>query len=155
MHTFSKTTARSPKQRIGEKRTPPQSFRNLYLPPNMSRQATLEKELEQLNDLNIMADQLLDTIKKTQRNITSSKSATDNTSALLENWIKILNQSKFVGDVLEDPSWTGAVDVESSQGLDTEVARLNAELQALEKENSAIQRRLDSSSLPINKRVRR
>lgn len=121
----------------------------------MSRQATLEKELEQLNDLNIMADQLLDTIKKTQRNITSSKSATDSTSALLENWIKILNQSKFVGDVLEDPSWTGAVDVESSQGLDTEVARLNAELQALEKENSAIQRRLDSSSLPINKRVRR
>lgn len=122
----------------------------------MSRQATLERELDQLNDLNNMADHLLETIKKTQQNIASSKSATDSTSALLENWIKILNQSKFVADLLEDPSWKGAVDVESSQGLDSEEAKLNSELQALEKENSILQRRLDSDSLPLNaKRVRR
>lgn len=122
----------------------------------MSRQATLEKELRQLNDLNKMADLLLETINKTQQNIASSKSATDSTSALLESWIKILNQSKFVSDLLEDPSWKGGVDIEASNGLDSEEAKLNAELQALEKENSTLQRRLDSSSLPVNpKRARR
>lgn len=122
----------------------------------MSRQATLEKELLQLTDLNKMADLLLETINKTQQNIASSKSSTDSTSALLESWIKILNQSKFVSDLLEDPSWKGGVDIEASNGLDSEEAKLNAELQALEKENSTLQRRLDSSSLPVNpKRVRR
>lgn len=123
----------------------------------MSRQAALEKELNQLKGLNNMADQLLETVKKTQQNIATSKKATDSTSALLESWIKILNQTKFVGDVLEDPAWTGPEpDSENAQAMDNEEAELNAELRALEKENSNLHDKLDSlGSLPGPKRARR
>lgn len=127
----------------------------------MSRQAALEKELDHLTGLNNMADQLLETIKKTQQNIATSKKATDSTSALLEDWIKILNQTKFVGDVLESPSWKGPrdFDTENVQSMDKEEAQLDAELQALEKENSTLQQQLDSigSLLPVHgaKRIRR
>lgn len=122
----------------------------------MSREESLQKELSQLVSLNSMADQLLDTIKKTQNNIFTSKRATDSTSALLEDWIKILNQTKFVNDALDDPSWTGPNDAEVAETNNSQEVSLTAELRALEKENESLQLRLDSLGLlPRAKRSRR
>lgn len=107
----------------------------------MSSQAALEKELQHLTGLNNMADQLLETIRTTLQNISTLKKATDSTSALLEDWIKILNQTKFVGDVLADPSWKGAES--DTVGQDKQEVELEAELRAIEQENQKLQQRLD------------
>lgn len=99
-----------------------------------------------------MADQLLDTIRITQQNIATSKQATDSTSALLEDWIKILNQTKFVGDALEDPSWKGMPDSENPGATNTQETQLNAELRALEEENMALQHKLEQIGRPPARR---
>lgn len=127
----------------------------------MSRQIALEKELEQVTNLNAMVDNLLTTIRKSQLNIATTKTATDSTSALLEDWIKILNQTRFASNALQDPRWEGPRDDDTDVNNDKDLAQeaqLEAELRALEDENAKLQGRLDVIlSLPErdSKRARR
>lgn len=127
----------------------------------MSRQASLEKELEQATKLNSMVDSLLATVRKTQHNISSTKTATDSTSALLEDWIKILNQTRFATNALQDPLWEGPKDDENDgngEQVLVQEAQLELELRALESENNSLKVKLDTQlSLPErdSKRVKR
>lgn len=106
---------------------------------------TLEDELKHLKSLNATVDLLLDTAKDTQSKIHSVKSATDSTAALLEDWIRILNQTQFTRSALQDPQWKGS----ESEEIDAELhsareAELEAELQAIENETERLAANLRS-----------
>lgn len=116
----------------------------------MSRQLALEKELQQVKSLNKTVDTLLDTISSAQTNIAETKSATDSAGSLLEDWIKILNQTAFVRSALEDSRWKGQND-ENDEGADetaVQAADLEAELKALEDQNKKLQGQIDSYKRP-------
>lgn len=116
----------------------------------MSRQLALEKELQQVKSLNKTVDMLLDTISSAQTNIAETKSATDSAGSLLEDWIKILNQTAFVRSALEDSRWKGQND-ENDEGADEtalQAADLEAELKALEDQNKKLQGQIDSYKRP-------
>ncbi|EEQ38417.1 putative cytochrome B pre-mRNA-processing protein [Clavispora lusitaniae] len=113
----------------------------------MSRQQTLERELEQVTNLNKTVDSLLETIRTTQQNIATTKSATDSTSALLEDWIRILNQTSFANNALQNPLWEGSkdedIEEENLYVLQRE-KQLEAELKVLEQENQKLEARLST-----------
>lgn len=122
----------------------------------MSRQLALESELEQLASLNATADILLDTIQKALKDISKSKAASENTSALLGDWIKILNQTRFTEAALRDPLWEGPQD--NSQQVEqflSQEQRLQDELRALEAENKALADSLLGLPRPEAKRSRK
>lgn len=128
----------------------------------MSRQLTLEKELEQVTSLNKAVDSLLGTIRTTQQDIATTKNATDSTSALLEDWIRILNQTTFANNALQNPLWEGVKDEDiedQNEHILLQEKQLEAELKVLEQENQKLQTRLESlgdpSSSRESKRVRR
>lgn len=104
----------------------------------MSRQS-LEAELEHLKKLNTTVDLLLDTVKNTLTKIHTIKGATDSTAVLLDDWIRILNQTQFTQAVLNDPNWQGP----ESDDVDTidyslREAALEAELREIEAENERL-----------------
>lgn len=71
------------------------------------RQLALEKELAQLTNVNSTIDSLLESIQKSQININKTKQSTDHTSKLLEDWIRILSQTEFTNQILNNPKWDG------------------------------------------------
>lgn len=116
---------------------------------SMSRQVTLEKELEQVTSLNKAVDSLLATIRTTQQDISTTKNATDSTSALLEDWIRILNQTTFANNALQNPLWEGVKDEDIEDQNDLILQQedhLEAELKVLEQENQKLQAKLESLS---------
>ncbi|PVH16097.1 uncharacterized protein CXQ87_003961 [Candidozyma duobushaemuli] len=116
----------------------------------MSRQLALEKELQQVKSLNKTVDTLLETISNAQTNIADTKSATDSAGALLEDWIKILNQTAFVKNALQDSRWKGQHE-DQVEGVDetaAQTADLEAELKALEDQNKKLQSQIDSYKRP-------
>lgn len=128
----------------------------------MSRQTTLEKELEQVTSLNKAVDSLLDTIRTAQQGISTTKNATDSTSALLEDWIRILNQTTFANNALQNPLWEGVKDEDvedQNEHFALQEKNLEAELTVLEQENRKLQAKLESldeqSSMRESKRVKR
>lgn len=109
----------------------------------MSRQSSLEAELEHVTKLNETVTSMIDTIRLAQANIVKTKSATDSTSALLEDWIKILNQTTFVTKALKDPTWEGVEVAElaqQQQQLLLQEKELQKELESLQRQNEALQR---------------
>lgn len=104
----------------------------------MSRQS-LEAELEHLKELNTTVDLLLDTVRSTLTKIHTIKGATDSTAVLLDDWIRILNQTQFTQAVLKDPQWQGpeSDDVEPVDYSRRE-ATLEAELREIEAENDRL-----------------
>lgn len=116
----------------------------------MSRQLALEKELSQVKSLNRTIDILIESVASAKLNIAETKSATDSAGALLEDWIKILNQTAFVRNALQDARWKG-LNEEAENGADEgleQVAQLQAELEALEEQNTRLQSQLDSYRRP-------
>lgn len=116
----------------------------------MSRQLALEKELQQVKSLNKTVDTLLETISNAQTNIADTKSATDSAGALLEDWIKILNQTAFVKNALQDSRWKGQNEdqVEGADETAAQTADLEAELKTLEDQNKKLQSQIDSYKRP-------
>ncbi|OBA21439.1 hypothetical protein METBIDRAFT_31957 [Metschnikowia bicuspidata var. bicuspidata NRRL YB-4993] len=126
----------------------------------MSRELALQHELEHLRALNSTVDLLLATVKKVGTDVTVSKKATDNTSGLLEDWTKILNQTKFVNAALRNPQWKGKSEGESDEENGTalqEQELLETELASLEAENERLAKNVHSASPPkkVLKRARR
>ncbi|PVH21585.1 hypothetical protein CXQ85_000567 [Candidozyma haemuli] len=116
----------------------------------MSRQLALEKELQQVRSLNNTIDTLLETVSNAQNNIAETKSATDSAGALLEDWIRILNQTAFVRNALQDTRWKGSNE-ETDEGADeatTQATELEAELKSLEDQNKKLQSQIDSYKRP-------
>lgn len=114
------------------------------------RQLALEKELEQLVKVNSAVDSMISTIQQSQVNIHKTKQSTDHTGKLLEDWIRILSQTSFTNEILNNPKWNGKfgqdeeeeeLDLEAK--LDQEQALIN-ELNNLENENSQLLRKLEA-----------
>lgn len=90
-------------------------------------------------------DLLLDTVKDVLTKIHTVKSATDSTGVLLEDWIRILNQTKFTSSVLKDPQWTGPEEENvDSEAYNQREADLQAELHEIEAENERLVSNLNS-----------
>lgn len=120
----------------------------------MSRQAALRKELEQLEQLNRTVDVLIETVRKAHGDISSTKAASDSTSALLEDWIKIISQARFTSEALRDPSWEGLNLQSDRQEQAAQEAALLAELEAIELENKRLAEKLLASPGRETKRRR-
>lgn len=124
----------------------------------MSRELALERELKHLNTLNSSVDMLLEATKKVGENVAQTKTATDNSSALLGDWVRILNQTKFTNTALQNPRWKGDLDLKNtgeSSALERERAKLEEELFSVETENDQLTRSLHQSPKRAPKRVRR
>ncbi|KAM9902759.1 hypothetical protein OXX69_008180 [Metschnikowia pulcherrima] len=113
----------------------------------MSRELSLERELEQLNALNQSVDSLLSAVTRVSENVNAAKSSTDNSAALLEDWISILNQTRFANNALRNPQWKGTLDdtEDEMDSVSRKRAQLEAELLAVEAENE----RLEKNSVPV------
>lgn len=121
-----------------------------------SRQLALEQELEHVTGLNAVVDTLLETVRHTQQSIAKTKLATDSTSVLLEDWTKILNQTRFATAVLQDPKWEGPEDGNGQGDQDrAQEAALEAELQRVERENKELLQKLKTLPGRDAKRVKR
>lgn len=109
----------------------------------MSNQS-LQKELENVKALNDTVDLLIDTAKNTRTKILTLNGATNSTSALLEDWIRILNQTQFTRSVLEHPQWKGPDGEEFNQEASLrKEAELEAELREIEAENERLSANLN------------
>lgn len=118
----------------------------------MSRQS-LEAELEHLQKLNSTVDLLLDTVKNTLTKIHTIKGATDSTAVLLDDWIRILNQTQFTQAVLQDPQWQGP-ESEDPESVDYTLreAALEAELREIELENDRLASTLQKTEDQLQQR---
>ncbi|GEQ70387.1 hypothetical protein JCM33374_g4064 [Metschnikowia sp. JCM 33374] len=117
----------------------------------MSRELALSKELENLKKLNASVDSLLASVQKVNTDVTASKKATDNSAALLEDWVQILNQTRFVSESLRNPEWKGTPEAETDDATDASLSRerqIEAELSAMEAENDRLATTLHSGPSP-------
>lgn len=113
----------------------------------MSRQHILQKELEQVTNLNKSVDALIESVKKAGDDISTVKTASDSAGGLLEDWIKILNQANFAQNALEDPQWKGSLDEDTIDENNADLAqvdKLQAELDSLNAQNDLLRQKLDS-----------
>lgn len=109
-----------------------------------TRQLALERELEQLININSVVGSLIDTIRVTQRNIVRTNEATQSTDKLLDQWIRILSQAKFTREVLQNVNWDGSPESEDDNvdlKLQEEQSLLN-ELNQLTQENKLLSDKL-------------
>lgn len=104
----------------------------------------LEAELQHLKQLNATVDMLVSTAKVTLKNIQTVKSVTDSTAALLEDWVRILNQTQFTRSALQDRLWKGPEEDIEPETYSLKEAELEAELRELEVENERLAANLDS-----------
>lgn len=73
----------------------------------MSRQIALERELEQLTQINKVIGDVITTISKTGDNIGTANESIENTNQLLNQWIRILSQANYTKDIINNGSWQG------------------------------------------------
>lgn len=109
------------------------------------RQLALEKELKQLKSINETVAIMIDTIKSTQTNILKTQESTGNTEKLLNQWIRILSQTNFTNDILQNPRWNGSGDIDDDE-IEMkllEEQELANELDELINENSELSKKID------------
>lgn len=104
----------------------------------------------QVKSLNKTIDALTETVVSAKKNIAKTKSTTDSAGALLEDWIKILNQTSFARNALQDSRWKGPIEDNEDEGDEVlvQVDQLTSELEALEEQNRKLQAQLDSYKRP-------
>lgn len=113
------------------------------------RQLALEKELAQLVKVNAAVDSMISTIQQSQINIQKTKESTDHTGKLLEDWIRILSQTSFTNEILNNPKWNGKYGNEEEEEMDLETKldqeqALITELKNLENENSHLLKKINA-----------
>ena len=108
------------------------------------RQIALENELKQLNHINMIISDLIGSIKITKNNITRTNEATENTDKLVNQWIRILSQSQYTSETLQNPHWNGAseFDEEEIELKSAEEQELTVELNELLDENTVLSQKL-------------
>lgn len=109
-------------------------------------QLALEKELEQVKRINQVVGRLINTIQVTGTNIQKTNEASQNTSILLNQWIRILSQTNFTNEIINNEVWNGKnIDItedEIEEKLQAE-SKLEEELRALNKENETLNRKIE------------
>lgn len=124
------------------------------------RQLALEKEYQQLLKVNDTMDTLINTIQKSQVDITKTKNSANHTTILLEKWIQILSQTEFTNKVLNNPKWDGtfgvneilndeAQDIKIEEKLNEEQLLID-ELNRLENENDHLTNTLSAKEIREN-----
>lgn len=109
------------------------------------RQIALEKELQQLTAINESVATMIETIRSTQTNIMKTQESTENTDKLLNQWIRILSQTNFTNEILQNPHWNGSTEIDDSEieiKLNEEQELIN-DLNELINENSELSKRIE------------
>ncbi|KAK6199413.1 DASH complex subunit Duo1-domain-containing protein [Scheffersomyces amazonensis] len=137
---------------------PSSSSRSQSTSSTTNRQLALERELAQLNRINSTMANLIQTIKFTNGNIAKLNDASGSTHVLLDQWIRILSQTNFTHDVINDKVWKGnrigdneeeeigegedeSDDYEEKIELEQQLLR---EYESLEAENEQLTKRIES-----------
>ncbi|KAK6459377.1 DASH complex subunit Duo1-domain-containing protein [Scheffersomyces xylosifermentans] len=116
-----------------------------------NRQIALERELTQLTRINSTIANLIETVKFTNSNIAKINESGNNTHTLLDQWIRILSQTNFTHDIINDPNWNGVEDQQDDDTVERELAQKSAleqqllnDLSKLESENSDLAKRIEN-----------
>lgn len=109
------------------------------------RQIALEKELQQLTAINQTVVTMIETIRSTQTNIMKTQESTGNTDKLLNQWIRILSQTNFTNEILQNPHWNGSteIDDEEIELKLNEEQELTNDLNELINENNELSKNID------------
>lgn len=109
------------------------------------RQIALEKELQQLTAINASVATMIEAIRSTQTNIMKTQESTENTDKLLNQWIRILSQTNFTNEILQNPHWNGSteIDDEEIELKLTEEQELINDLNELINENSELSKTIE------------
>lgn len=113
-----------------------------------SRQAALERELEQLVKINSTVSNLISTIRLTRSNISRMNNSNNNTHDLLDQWIRILSQTNFTHEMINDSSWNGVESNKMAEVDETDDSeeRLEQELERIQSENKLLQLKIDQKT---------
>lgn len=109
------------------------------------RQLALEKELQQLTKINETVSTMIQAIRSTQTNIMKTQDSTENTDKLLNQWIRILSQTNFTNEILQNPHWNGLTEIEDGE-IElklVEEQQLMNELNGLDNENGELSKQMD------------
>ncbi|KAK6463617.1 DASH complex subunit Duo1-domain-containing protein [Scheffersomyces coipomensis] len=139
-----------------------------------SRQLALERELAQLNRINSTIANLIQTIKFTNNNINKLNDASESTHTLLDQWIRILSQTNFTHDVINDKVWKGVTPKGDTEGIDGEdddgdddeedddfddklqlEQELLKQLQSFDAENDKLEQRIESKDYERSNQLNR
>ncbi|ABN68000.1 predicted protein [Scheffersomyces stipitis CBS 6054] len=119
-------------------------------PTGSTRQVALERELAQLIRINSTVANLIETIKYTHSNIAKINESGNSTHTLLDQWVRILSQTNFTHDIINDRTWNGKEDQELEEEDDDlaqkeilEQQLLN-QLSKLEAENSELSTKIET-----------
>ncbi|CUM52786.1 uncharacterized protein AC631_03037 [Debaryomyces fabryi] len=109
------------------------------------RQIALEKELQQLTAINTSVATMIEAIRSTQTNIMKTQESTENTDKLLNQWIRILSQTNFTNEILQNPHWNGSTEIDDEEieiKLNEEQELIN-DLNELINENSELSKTIE------------
>ncbi|CAH6721732.1 hypothetical protein CLIB1444_07S01178 [[Candida] jaroonii] len=104
----------------------------------MSRQIALEKELEQIKQINQVVGKVVSTVKKAHTDIIKSNESIENTNKLVNKWIDILSQSDYTKHRIQNYYQDDDVVQEKLQ----KEQEMMKELERLKKENEELTRKL-------------
>lgn len=113
----------------------------------MSKQVALERELAQLTHINEVIGKLITSIDSTNKGINEVNDSITNTNALMSKWIQILSQTSYTRDIINNSTWNGEeMNLQDKYAKQEELQR---QLEALERENSHLERQLEE---PVKRR---
>lgn len=107
-----------------------------------NRAKALEHELDQLEQVNSIIDNVIQSMDATSSHIDIMNSTTESTNKLLDLWIKILSQTSYTTELLNEKNWKGVTRQEEEyasqiQKFEELNKRYNAEKQKREQEKEA------------------
>lgn len=114
-------------------------FHSLFI---MSRQIALERELEQLTQINKVIGDVITTISKTGDNIGTANESIENTNQLLNQWIRILSQANYTKDIINNGSWQGENDNDDIESKLQHEQQLIEQVNELMKEQRQLQTKI-------------
>lgn len=109
-----------------------------------ARDLALERELDQLTHANNTIARLINSIQTTLNNVQRMNSSANNTDALLDQWVRILSQTQFTSQIINDQRWDGSKE-EKEEVVDE--VKLVKELEDVEKENKELEDKIEESEV--------
>lgn len=100
----------------------------------------MERELEQVTQINAIIGKLIGSIEKTNSDIEANNETIEHTNKLLNQWIRILSQTNYTRDLInqlnQKPN-NDDIDLDINE-KEQSITQLNQTLQRLKQENSQL-----------------
>lgn len=119
----------------------------------MSRQEALDKELQQLKQINHIVGDIITSVRTTHENLGTTNESMENTNKLVDQWIRILSQADYTKEMLLNLDWQGDDDI--NQKIDDKLEKekeLQQVIDNLVRENTQLTNKLAEKRPDVKKR---